>query len=95
MSVVWEADGALANHPAPSALAEAESWAADEKTDQFGERFGDRLKQESPMNQPARENEQSFVKNCLKGGGGGALSWEVEGCRKGGIQCWRGPDQIV
>ena len=29
------------------------------------------------MNQTTRENEQTFLKNCLKGGGGGAVSWEV------------------
>ena len=29
------------------------------------------------MNQTTRENEQTFLKNCLKGGGGGAWSWEV------------------
>ena len=74
MFVLWEADAVLANHHAPAALAEAESWATNEKTNRFGERVGDRLKQESPMNQPTREIERSFLKNCLKGGGGGALS---------------------
>ena len=77
VSVLWKVDGDLANRPAPAGLAESESWAADEKTERLGERFGDRLKQGSPMNQPPRENEPSFLKNSPKGGGGGAWSWEV------------------
>jgi hypothetical protein len=77
VSVLWEADAALAKHPAPSGLAASESWAIDEKTDRFGERFGDRLRQEGPMNHLVREDVRSFLKNCLKGGSGGAWSWEV------------------
>ena len=51
---------------------------------------------ESSMNQPTRENERRFLKNCLKGGGGGAWSWEVEGWRKGRNQvlAGRGPDRL-
>ena len=45
---------------------------------------------ESSMNQPTRENERRFLKNCLKGGGGGAWSWEVEGWRKGRNQVLAG-----
>ncbi|MEI7774473.1 MAG: hypothetical protein WCK17_06825, partial [Verrucomicrobiota bacterium] len=75
MSGLWEADGALANHLAPFGLAESEWWAIDEKTDRFGERFGDRLRQEGPMNHLVREDALRFLKNCLKGGGGGAVSW--------------------
>ena len=90
MFVLWEADAVLANHHAPAALAEAESWATDEKADRFGERFGDRLKQGSSMNQPTSKNDPSFLKNCLKGGGGGGLSWEVEGWRKGRNQVLAG-----
>ncbi len=60
VSGLWEADGALANHLAPFGLAESEWWAIDEKTDRFGERFGDRLRQESSMNQPARGDERRF-----------------------------------
>jgi hypothetical protein len=90
VSVLWEADAALVNHPAPAALAEAESWATDEKTGRFGEHFGDRWKQGSSMNQPTSKKEPSFVKNCLNGGGGGALSWEVEGWRKGRNQVLAG-----
>ena len=60
VSVLWEASAALASHPAPSALTEAESWAADEKTDRLGERFGDRLSQGSSMNQLTREDELKF-----------------------------------
>ena len=66
MSVLWKVDGDLANRPAPAKLAESESWANGEKTDRFGERFGDRLEQESPMKQPTRENERSLVKNCWR-----------------------------
>ena len=29
------------------------------------------------MKQPPRQDALRFLKNCLKGGGGGALSWEV------------------
>jgi hypothetical protein len=35
------------------------------------------------MKQPTREDELSFLENCLKGGGGGALSWEVWRWEKG------------
>ena len=96
MPVLWEADGALANHPAPSALTEAESWATNQKTDRLGERVGDRLKQESPMNQPPRENEPSVLKNSLKGGGGGALSWEVWRSEQGRkpLLAGRGSDRL-
>ena len=44
-SVLWEADAALANHPAASGLAETESWATDEKTDRLCERFDHRFQQ--------------------------------------------------
>ena len=96
VSVPWEADASFANHPAPSAFSEAESWATDGKTDRFGERFGDRLKQGSPMNQPTRENEPSFLQNCLKGGGGGALSWEAGRSEQGRNQvlAGRGSDRL-
>ncbi len=77
VSVLWEAGAALASHPAPAALSETKSWAADEKTDRLGERFGDRLKQGSSRNHPTRENEPSFLKNSPKDGGGGVVSWEV------------------
>ncbi len=83
MSVLGEADGALANHPAASGLGEAEAWATDEKTDRFGERVGDRWRQGGPMKQPVREDQLSFLENCLKGGGGGALSREVWRWEKG------------
>ncbi|MEI8109258.1 MAG: hypothetical protein WCI46_15700 [Verrucomicrobiota bacterium] len=48
------------------------------------------------MNQPTRENEPSFLKNCLKGGGGGALSWEVWRWEQGRNQvlAGRGSDRL-
>ena len=96
MFVLWEADAVLANHRAPTALAEAESWATNEKTNRFDERFGDRLKQRSSMNQPTSKNEPSFLQNCLKGGGGGALSWEAGRSEQGRNQvlAGRGPDRL-
>ena len=88
--VLWEADAVLANHHAPVGLAEAESWATNEKTNRFDERFGDRLKQRSSMNQPTSKNEPSFLQNCLKGGGGGALSWEAGRSEQGRNQVLAG-----
>ncbi len=97
MSLLWEADAVLANHPAPSIVAKTKSRVADQKAERFGERVGDRLKQESPMNQPPRANEPSFVKNCLKGGGGGAWSWEVGRSEQERNQelAGRGSDRLV
>ena len=88
--MLWKADGALAIHPAPAGLAESESWATDGKTDRIGERVGDQLRQEDPMKQPTREDEQSFFKNCLKGGGGGAVSWDVWRSERGRTQVLAG-----
>lgn len=48
------------------------------------------------MNQPAREDEWRFLKNSLKGGGGGALSWEVGRSEQGRNQvlAGRGSDRL-
>ena len=48
------------------------------------------------MNQPTHENEPSFVKNSLKGGDGGALSWEVWRSEQGRkpVLAGRGSDRL-
>ena len=40
VSPLWEAGAALASHPAPAALSETKSWAADQKTQRSEERVG-------------------------------------------------------
>ena len=95
MSVLWETDGALANHPAPAGLAESESWANGEKTERFGGRFGHRNTQQSPMKQPPRQDALRFLKNSPKGGGRGAFFGRSGDRSKGGIKSWRGADQGV
>jgi len=73
----WAADAFFASYPVPCRLAGTESWVTDRKTERLGVCFSYWFSQGSSMNQTARQDEQSFLTNGPKGGGGGGVSWKV------------------